>query len=940
MDAVRDDSRAVSRGLRAGWRCAGVLLLVATGTAVIIAPPPLWLNAASDDTAERPESLVDVRIEGNTTIPASHIAKYIRTRPGRTFSQKQIQDDVKSLFGTRWFYSVEPRFRKTKKGTVLIFRVIERPVVRSVTYKGNDNVATKHLAKITGLKKGSPYSVSANRESVRRIEQHYYQKGYIKARVTLERGGKQGNNRDVIFKISEGAKVRVGWITFTGNNFVSNAVLRTKVRTSTAILWMFSGLFDPKTIPDDIAALKQYYHNLGFFDVKITNKQRYNAKGTLVTLVYNIKEGPRYKVRRIIFDGNKVLPTHNLRGDLTMLPGQHFNARFLAKDIDYIKEKYGKLGRMFARVEAAPRFLENQPGVADLVYKIDEDHVYRIRRINIVFRDRFPHTMRSVALNRMLIHPGDLADPKLIKRSQARIRGFGVFDNGRQNPSKAPQIIAKRVKPITVADAFRGQNNDSFPVSNNATSGTPLASTRSGSSNARENASVGRRSNRFTNYRPGSDPFDISDVNSDGTIRRLPRIPQLPENDEPREDPLPFTDGPQPIFYMKTKFRGQSFQGGLGQQGNPLLNSDPNRAIPGPDPARPLDLDVQLNETQTGRLMFGVGVNSDAGVVGSIVLNEYNFSILRPPTSWQDVRDGTAFRGGGEQLRIELVPGNIVSRYLVSWRSPFFLDTDYNVSLSGFYYNRFLPDWDEERAGGRVGIGRQWTPTLSTSVTFRAENVDISNPDLPTPGILAQAVGDNLLTSVGFSISHDTRDQAFLPGEGHLVELLFEQAVGEFNYPRLVLSGSQYFTVYQRPDGQGRHLLTLRGQLGWTGTGTPVFERFYAGGFQTFRGFDFRGVTPRISGIGVGGRWMALGTVEYMIPLLANETIQGVAFTDFGTVENKFGFDDFRLSVGVGLRVTIPALGPVPLAFDFGFPLLKENFDDRRVFNFYVGVTR
>ena len=49
----------------------------------------------------------------------------------------------------------------------------------------------------------------------------------------------------------------------------------------------------------------------------------------------------------------------------------------------------------------------------------------------------------------------------------------------------------------------------------------------------------------------------------------------------------------------------------------------------------------------------------------------------------------------------------------------------------------------------------------------------------------------------------------------------------------------------------------------------------------------------------------------------------------------------FRLSVGAGVRISIPqVLGPVPLAFDFGFPIMKERFDDERVFNFYVGFTR
>ena len=101
------------------------------------------------------EPLVDVRVEGNATIPASAIAKYIKTRSGRAADRNQIREDVRSLYGTRWFLSVEPRYRQTDAGLVLIFKVIERPIVQKVEYQGNNSIKTKHLEAITGLKRGS-----------------------------------------------------------------------------------------------------------------------------------------------------------------------------------------------------------------------------------------------------------------------------------------------------------------------------------------------------------------------------------------------------------------------------------------------------------------------------------------------------------------------------------------------------------------------------------------------------------------------------------------------------------------------------------------------------------------------------------------------------------------------------------------------------------------
>ncbi|MFP6702144.1 MAG: BamA/TamA family outer membrane protein, partial [Planctomycetaceae bacterium] len=198
-------------------------------------------------------------------------------------------------------------------------------------------------------------------------------------------------------------------------------------------------------------------------------------------------------------------------------------------------------------------------------------------------------------------------------------------------------------------------------------------------------------------------------------------------------------------------------------------------------------------------------------------------------------------------------------------------------------------------------------------------------------------------TSGKVAVTHDTRDNAFLPTEGHFYQASYEQAFGDFSFPQIRGDAKQYFTLHERPDGNGRHVLSLSSQLGWTGDNTPIYERFFAGGYQSFRGFDFRGVTPREPGfdtIGIGGQWMALGSVQYQFPVTADEMISAVVFTDFGTIEEDVAFDDFRLTLGAGLRVTIAAMGPVPIAVDWGIPLIQQDLDDKRLFSFYIGVNR
>ncbi|MBM80310.1 MAG: hypothetical protein CMJ78_06915 [Planctomycetaceae bacterium] len=959
MTGVSTETRAGQTANGITLLCAACLIWTVTGCQTMPTfrgqnPSPLTEPTELQSPPERLETagaslespVTAIQVEGNKTIPEDAILEYVKIQLGRPATEAQIKDDLKRLYSTRWFYSVEPRYRKTKDGLLLVFRVVEKPIIEKVEYRGNKHIKTSYLRGLTGLKKGGAFDVASNRESARRIEQHYKEKGFTDAKVTLIEGNNR-EDRNVIFEIKEGKKLIVRWLNFEGNEAFSTGILRTKLRTKRAFLGIpfFGGKYRPETLPEDIEMLRKYYQGLGYFDVEIEKKVSYSESKfnpfvrhiTNVTVTYKIKEGERYKVRNIKLEGNRELSSEELQAEFKMKDGEYFNSRFLNKDVDMMKDRYGRLGRLFAQIDAVPQFLD-EPGTVDVVYRIDEDRIWKIRKINVNIRGDHPHTRESVVLNRIVVSPGDLANAKLIKRSERRLENV-IFERG---PQLGPRVNVSRVAEDQISGrrTVRGQADDGI--------GFIDVSVRKIEPNL--SASVSYQS------------VD-SDETSKAPAGNLPMFVPITQDDTNKEDfetPLSSKvfSSPSIDFEAKTSsfieplttIRAQS-PDGLPQPPNYIFENNTQGDPYGRAPASPfqdamnappgeVDLTFTVNEARTGRLMFGVGVNSDAGVVGSIILEENNFDILRPPTNWASLAEGTAWRGGGQRFRLEAVPGNIVSRYLIEWSDPYFLNTDYSLGVSGFFYNRFLPDWDEERLGGRIRFGRQFTPEWSLSGAIRLENVELTDPDVPTPQILAESVGDNYLSTALISIAHDTRDAPYLPAEGHYIEAGYQQAFGDFDYPRFDVEGRQYFTVYERADGGGRHILSLRASMGWTDNGTPIFERYTAGGFQSFRGFEFRGVSPREFGVRVGGRFLFLGGAEYKIPITADENIAAVAFTDFGTVETSPGFDDFRVTAGVGLRLTVPAMGPAPIALDWAFPVQTEDFDDERVFSFYVGLTR
>ncbi|MBW3596419.1 MAG: BamA/TamA family outer membrane protein [Planctomycetes bacterium] len=354
------------------------------------------------------------------------------------------------------------------------------------------------------------------------------------------------------------------------------------------------------------------------------------------------------------------------------------------------------------------------------------------------------------------------------------------------------------------------------------------------------------------------------------------------------------------------------------------------------------DIDVIVDEARTGRFMFGVGVNSDAGVTGQIVVDERNFNILRPPTSFDDIINGTAFRGAGQGFRFEALPGSQLQRYLMSFTEPYLFDTPISFSLSGYYFDRRYFDWTENRVGGRMGLGYRITHDLSLATSIRGESVDISDPRIAGVPQLDRVLGSSDLFTGRVSLTHDTRDIPFAPTEGHFLELAYEQGFGDFDYPRGEIDYRQYFLLRERPDGSGRHTLSYAFRTGFSGSQTPLYENYFAGGHTTLRGFDFRGASPVVGGVIVGGQFQMLGSVEYLFPLTADDMLKGVLFTDFGTVEEniELNADNYRVAPGFGLRIFVPAMGPAPIALDFAFPVAQAPTDDERMFSFFIGFGR
>jgi len=157
---------------------------------------------------------------------------------------------------------------------------------------------------------------------------------------------------------------------------------------------------------------------------------------------------------------------------------------------------------------------------------------------------------------------------------------------------------------------------------------------------------------------------------------------------------------------------------------------------------------------------------------------------------------------------------------------------------------------------------------------------------------------------------------------------------GEFTYGAVSASVSYYRTVYM--DLTERKTVWSSNIRGSQIVGdAPVFERYYAGGIGTLRGFDYRGVSPRGGAIDdpIGSDFLFLAGTEITHPFL-EDVIYGKLFCDSGVVDEG----PYRVGLGFGLELWIPQF-PVPMQFNFGFPVLFDDKDEKEVFSFSMGFT-
>ncbi len=376
-----------------------------------------------------PTRIGKIIVTGNKIVESSAVRSKLLSRVNSVYSPKKIRTDVKSLFNTGWFYSVEVQ-KKTGKKITLIYKVKEKPIVEKIIYKGNSSLSKKELEEIFPFLPHEFLDHKKARLAVKDIKKEYEKKGYYLADLSYSvEKTPQTEKARLIVHIKENNKVRVKKIHFTGNKAVSSREIKSFMGTGEAGLLSFissAGSYSREVLEKDLNNIRFIYMDRGYWKVFVGEPEILLSRDkTYITVHIPIQEGERYKAGTIDFTGDLIFDKEFLKKDMETEELEVFSYGKLQRDIKKLETKYGDKGYAFANI--IPQFF-NMPNddAIHLLFKIQKGKKVRIGKIHIAGNS---YTRDKVIRRELRIFEGELYNETNKNRSAQNIQRLGFFED-------------------------------------------------------------------------------------------------------------------------------------------------------------------------------------------------------------------------------------------------------------------------------------------------------------------------------------------------------------------------------------------------------------------------------------------------------------------------------------------------------------------------------
>jgi outer membrane protein insertion porin family len=772
---------------------------------------------------------------------------------------------------------------------------------------------------------GDPYK----RPSVDKDILNLYSTGFFRDIRVSENMTEKGVELTYILQ----GKLKLTGINFEGNTKFSNSKLLKKVKSKPG------DPLDERKLFDDAQEMEKLYQKKGYPHTTVRYEQKnvdYETGKASVTFV--IKETPKIKIVEVDFVGAKAFTQRKLRHVVKTRAHWMFSwltgSGFLKDDVfeedqDKLADFYRNAGYIDYELKGT-NIIYPTPRTMKIQFDVFEGNRYRVGAVT--FKGNKLFTTEQIIAGLKALHES--------KRSKAKI---------------GPHSLEADVGLIFTPDAL---NNDIHSVED-------FYGAR-GYIDVKQGPEDTLRITRIPNTETGT--MDIEYQIEEGQKSYVEKI-EIKGNVKTKDKVIrrELSVRPGDVFDMvqvqlsKKRVEGLDFFEKVDTkvETDPTLDSTHKNLI------------VGVEEKSTGSLTFGAGFNTVESLFGYAEVEQRNFDLFNPPY----------FTGAGQKFRLKVQLGLLSQDYEVSFVEPWFLNRKLTFEVDLYHqvqnYQSLNNLYDVTRTGARVSLSRPLlgNDNLVGGISGTVEEIGIVNVNTNAPTTILNEQGYSTLFRAGASLTYDTRNDVQLPNKGQQTSVSAELTEGDRYFYKVGATTAWYFKGFA--EGHVLELVAKGGVAQRLGSSdVPFYDRYYLGGPDTLRGFDYRGVGPReVTQDGsqyepIGGDTYWMGSAEYSVPII--DRLRFALFYDIGNVSanpwSNSGFPvngrvfaptgqvpvpplftlfgtpqvgntrPFSDNYGFGIRLNLP-IGPLRL--DYGIPIHHDNFNSGGgKFQFGVGFRR
>ena len=688
----------------------------------------------------------------------------------------------------------------------------------------------------------------------------------------------QDQTIDLVFELV--SKYTIERIRFLGNDKYTDSRLATKAEVETG------SSLDEYLVSvgaDNIAA---YYIEKGFPDVEVDYRIERDEQTGFAVVSYDVDEGGKVRIDEIFFKGNEAFTDKKLlkqletnkHGWLSWLTGSgRLDEKKFKEDLTILRKFYRDSGFLDCEINEEKVSIDFvESDEIVITIPLVEGQLYYLGEFSV--ENATVYTTDEL-LKELRLEKGDPFSPQGVDDAAIAIRDYYTssgYLNTRVRAERVPNMETRQIDVV-----FRVRESEKFYVESINVEG-----------NTKSKSRVIIRELALT---PG-DIFDLRRM--DVSERRLKNIG----------------------FFDDVR-----------------LNPEPTN-IPGRK-----DLGITVREGRTGSFTFGAGFGSVESFVMYFEVLQSNFDLF----NWR-----SGFQGDGQKFRFRASAGTTSNQVLIGFEEPWLFEQRlaFGVEIYRTESDYNSADYNELRTGFELYLRRRLFELVEARLSYRLELVDIfdvaGTPGVDDPGVadvFEEGEGEDLVSKVGLTFLRDTRETLIFTRKGNRSSLKFEYAGigGDINYHKMEGRTAQFIPTFDAYE-QSLSIIARAGNVSPFGQSdiVPFYDRFYLGGPDTLRGFDYREVGNRDDddpNESVGGNSYALVSLEYGFRIA--EPLGLVVFYDWGFVnENDFDFSmsEYADNWGVGARIML--MGS-PLKLDLGIPITSpEGAGGGSQFNFSFGT--